>query len=192
MTNWVIVLSVPVQFSWAIAAWHEIILILIFNLQMSRIPREKPIPQIKGHYFTVNQNCHLQHTEALKHLFSLIFLALEIISFMPDSQITIWQVFPRATGLLVRTHNTLATDVAFRVQLSLRGRQMQMRAGRECSITAPWLCTIQASVRADSHSSESNQKIKQRLPQGNRFWDFILFYIFPSHKILKRSQWKAS
>lgn len=44
MTNWVIVLSVPVQFSWAIAAWHEIILILIFNLQMSRIPREKPIP----------------------------------------------------------------------------------------------------------------------------------------------------
>lgn len=40
-------------------------------------------------------------------------LALRIISFMPDNQITIWQVSPEPRGSLVLAHNILSTDVAF-------------------------------------------------------------------------------
>lgn len=48
-------------------------------------------PKATGHSFILNQKCHPWQPAAVKHLFRLAFLALRIISFMPDSQITIWQ-----------------------------------------------------------------------------------------------------
>ena len=49
-------------------------------------------PKATGHSLILNQKCRPWQPAAVKHLFSLALLALRIISFMPDSQITIWQV----------------------------------------------------------------------------------------------------
>lgn len=67
-------------------------LILMFYTHISDTMRTPPTPKATGHSFIVNQKCHPWQPTALKHLFSFTLLALRIISFMPDSQITIWQV----------------------------------------------------------------------------------------------------
>lgn len=64
---------------------------LMFYTHSSDTMQTRRTPQATGHSFILNQKCHPWQPEAAKHLLSLAFLALGIISFMPDSQITIWQ-----------------------------------------------------------------------------------------------------